>query len=375
MYSIWEKNSFIDFDCIIIGSGILGLSTAISIKEKSPDTDVLILERGTLPSGASTKNAGFACFGSLTEILSDIERVGEDETVSLVEKRWIGVNMLRQRLGDDRMGYLNYGGYELIRSDHIDSIGRISYVNDLLGNIFKADTFSEDKNKISEFGFNESIVKSLVFSPFESQIDTGVMMRSLITLAQSKGVMIINNFNAQIEEDFGEGVTVYSKNSDVRFKTQRLISCSNAFTTKLLPNIIIKPGRGQVIATKPIAGLPFRGVFHIDEGFYYFRNFGERVIFGGGRNLDFEGEQTGEFGTTENIISALTSILREVILPGKEFEVEMKWSGIMGFNDSKLPEIIKISDNITAGFCCNGMGVALASYVAESLSKSGISGS
>ncbi len=246
-------------------------------------------------------------------------------------------------------------------------------MNDLLRNIFKADTFLEDKNRISEFGFNEKIVDSLVFSPFESQIDTGMMMRSLITMAQSKGVMIINNFNAQIEEDFGEGVTVYSENSDVRFKAGRLISCSNAFTSMLLPDVIIKPGRGQVIATKPVAGLPFKGVFHIDEGFFYFRNFGERVIFGGGRNLDFEGEQTGEFGTTEKIIGALTNILREVILPGREFEVEMKWSGIMGFNDSKLPEITKISDNITAGFCCNGMGVALASYVAENLSESGIS--
>ena len=373
MYSIWEKKSFVDFDCIIIGSGILGLSTAISIKEKSPGTDILILERGTLPSGASTKNAGFACFGSLTEILSDIGRVGEDETVSLVEKRWNGINMLRQRLGDERMGFLNYGGYELIRSDHIDSIDRISNVNELLRNVFKSDTFREDKEKISEFGFNKSTVKSLVSSPFESQIDTGVMMRSLITMAQSKGVMIVNNFCAQIESDSGNEVILCSENSDVKFKAKKLISCSNAFTSKLLPSIVINPGRGQVICTKPIKGLSFKGVFHIDEGFYYFRNFGERVIFGGGRNLDFEGEQTGEFGITDNIIGTLTSILREVILPGKKFEVEMKWSGIMGFNESKLPEIREVSENITAGFCCNGMGVALAAYVADSLSEKGIS--
>lgn len=71
------------------------------------------------------------------------------------------------------------------------------------------------------------------------------------------------------------------------------------------------------------------------------------------------------------IIESLLTILREVILPGRKFEVEMTWSGIMGFNESKLPEIIQISDNITAGFCCNGMGVALASYVAEQLSESG----
>ena len=153
MYSIWEMNSFIHYDCIIIGSGILGLSTAISIKEKSPSTEILILERGTLPSGASTKNAGFACFGSLTEILSDIKRNGESETVSLVEKRWKGINMLRQRLGDEKMGLLNYGGSELLKENHIDALDELEHVNHLLRNIFDTDTFIADEKKIGESGY------------------------------------------------------------------------------------------------------------------------------------------------------------------------------------------------------------------------------
>ena len=371
MYSIWEKNSFTHYDCIIIGSGILGLSTAISIKERSPSTEILILERGTLPLGASTKNAGFACFGSLTEILSDIKRNGESETVSLVEKRWKGINMLRQRLGDEKMGLLNYGGSELLKENNITALDEIGHVNHLLRNIFDSDTFVADERKINEFGFNKDVVKSLVFSPFESQIDTGVMMRSLIAMAQSKGVMIINNYDAVIDDDSANTVKVSAKNSGVTFTSNKLISCSNAFTSSILPQIMIKPGRGQVIATKPVAGLQFKGVFHMDEGYYYFRNYGERIIFGGGRNLDFTGEETSEFGTTDMIIKSLINILGEVILPGREFEVEMTWSGIMGFNESKLPEIIQISDNFTAGFCCNGMGVALASYVAEQLSESG----
>jgi glycine/D-amino acid oxidase-like deaminating enzyme len=371
MYSIWEKNSFIHYDCIIVGSGILGLSTAISMKDKSPSTEVLILERGTLPSGASTKNAGFACFGSLTEILSDIKRIGENETLSLVEKRWKGINMLRQRLGDEKMGLLNYGGSELLKESHIFALDEIGHVNHLLKNVFDSDTFIADEKKIGEFGFDRDLVKSLVFSPFESQIDTGLLMRSLIAMAQSKGVMIINNFDAVIDDDSSSTVKVSAKNSGVTFTSNRLISCSNAFTSTMFPQIEIKPGRGQVIATKPLAGLQIKGVFHMDEGYYYFRNYGERIIFGGGRNLDFEGEETSEFGNTDMIIKSLMNILGEVILPGREFEVEMTWSGIMGFNESKLPEIIQVSDNITVGFCCNGMGVALASYVAEQLSESG----
>ena len=34
MLSFWEKQSFQNFDIIIVGAGVVGLSTAASIKEK-----------------------------------------------------------------------------------------------------------------------------------------------------------------------------------------------------------------------------------------------------------------------------------------------------------------------------------------------------
>jgi len=70
--SYWEeKYYFEDNDLVVVGAGIVGLSTAIAAKILQPNLKILVLERSTLPSGASTKNAGFACFGSVTELLSD----------------------------------------------------------------------------------------------------------------------------------------------------------------------------------------------------------------------------------------------------------------------------------------------------------------
>jgi glycine/D-amino acid oxidase-like deaminating enzyme len=137
----------------------------------------------------------------------------------------------------------------------------------------------------------------------------------------------------------------------------------------LLPELNIKPGRGQVIATKPIKGLKLKGIFHYDEGYYYFRNFGERIIFGGGRNLDFDTEATTEFELNQGIIDDLLAKLREMIIPDIDFEVEDKWTGIMGFTENKLPLIKKLSDNVTAAISCNGMGVALSSFIANELVK------
>ncbi len=373
MLSFWEKNSFLNYEYIIIGSGILGLSIACALKEKNPGTTILVLEKGIFPSGASTKNAGFACFGSLSEILSDFERTGIDETVSLVEKRWKGISMLRKRLGDDKTGLLNYGGYELIDQKRLDITEKINFVNEKLYGIFNADVFKIRNEMIAEFGFNNSAVKALVYSEFESQIDTGKMMSSMIDYAASLGIKIINGCNVKRISEKENYVRVIASDSfsdeEIFFSGKKVFACSNAFTKQLLPELNIKPGRGQVLVTKPVKDLKFKGVFHYDEGFYYFRNFGDRVIFGGGRNLDFEKEESSEFELNEKIQNKLKDLLDNLILYGQDYEVDFSWTGIMGFTENKLPLIENISDRISAIISCNGMGIALSSYIADEAVK------
>ena len=73
--SFWERKAFFDgIDFTIIGAGIVGFTTAIQLKDKYPNSRVLILEKGYLPSGASSKNTGFTCFGSPTEIFDDLQK-------------------------------------------------------------------------------------------------------------------------------------------------------------------------------------------------------------------------------------------------------------------------------------------------------------
>lgn len=73
--SYWEKEQYFrGNDLVVVGSGIVGLNAAIEYKLKYPRQKVLVLERGILPLGASTKNAGFACFGSVSELNDDLKK-------------------------------------------------------------------------------------------------------------------------------------------------------------------------------------------------------------------------------------------------------------------------------------------------------------
>lgn len=367
MLSFWEKQYLLQYDYIVAGSGIVGLSAAISLKERVPGARVLVLEKDVLPTGASTKNAGFACIGSLTEILADLKTMPADEVVALLQLRRKGLQLLRERIGDAHMDYQDQGSYELISEAEQPALERLEEINILLQPVLGGPAFTLVNEKISRFGFNAQYVKALLKNNYEGELNTGKMMRCLIDLAISKGVEIKTGCAIDHIEDTGAGVQVTVK--DITFQGRALAVCTNAFTPQLLPNVNLTPGRGQVLLTSVIPNLPFRGIFHMEEGYYYFRELQGRVLFGGGRNLDFATETSTAFELNQQIQQQLENRLHNIILPAQSFSITDRWTGIMAFGDTRRPMIQKYSPNIALGVRMGGMGVAIGSTVGEQLAN------
>ena len=120
-------------------------------------------------------------------------------------------------------------------------------------------------------------------------------------------------------------------------------------------------------SAKPIKDLHIKGTFHLDEGYYYFRNINNRILFGGGRNLDFKTEETARFGKTEIIQNKLEDLLKTTILPNTNFEIDHSWSGIMGVGQQKNPIVKQISNHVYCGVRLGGMGIAIGSLVGKEL--------
>jgi glycine/D-amino acid oxidase-like deaminating enzyme len=363
--SYWElKNWFTNVDFTIVGSGIVGLHCALALREKYPNSKILVLEKGILPQGASTKNAGFACFGSISEILDDLKNNSEEEVIQLIQKRWNGLQLLRKNLGDEAMDFKPFGGYELFLKDdestYNECLHRLSFINEILKPIFRNDVFTKE---IDRFDF-KNIQEYVIFNPFEAQIDTGKMMNALLQKAIANNILILNQVEVKAYSDNGNSVEVQV--NDFEFLTRKLLFATNGFAEKITNNQV-KPARAQVLITEPIPNLDIKGTFHLDKGYYYFRNIDDRILLGGGRNLDFYGETTTEFGQTELIQNHLEKLLKEVILPNTDFKIAHRWSGIMGMGSSKKPIVEPISDNVFCGVRLGGMGVAIGSLIGKEL--------
>lgn len=383
--SVWEKESFFaPADIVIAGSGLVGLWSAYYLKKHAPSLSITIVERGLIPTGASTRNAGFACFGSLSELVSDAHQMGIDQLLELVDMRYRGLKKIKKTFPAEDIGYENYGGYELIGNQPSDTPSdealapNLADLNQLRSSIDEFNrllkkitgqqkTFRLQNEKITQFGFS-SLVQYLVENRAEAQLHSGKLCQALLRLVQSMDVTVLNNTEITGFEKVNGHLLLHTQHPFPLIAQQLLVS-TNAFARQLLPQLDIIPARGQVLVTSPIDGLPFKGTFHFDKGFYYFRNLGDRVLLGGARNLAFEEETTTELDITDRIQHELERFLQETVLPGRFYTIEHRWSGIMGMGSEKMPIIRAVNDQVFCAVRMSGMGVALAPVMGEKIAE------
>jgi len=366
--SYWEREIFFkDIDLVVLGSGIVGLAAAIHAKNLDPGLRVVVLERGPLPIGASTRNAGFACFGSMTELLDDLSRMSEDAVLALVEKRWRGLQRLRALVGDENLDFQTLGGYEMFAEAEEDifrsCVERIPDFNEKIGAITgHPEVYKVVDERLPHFGFKG--VRHLLLNQPEGQVHTGKMMAALLRIAGDKGVQIYNGIGIKAIEDTSQGVELETE-FGWTLRAPRVLVAVNGFARRLFPGLEVNPARNQVLITQPIADLRVEGCFHYDRGYYYFRNIDGRLLLGGGRHLALEAENTDDFGANAQIRNALVQLLHRVICPGKQVAIDSWWTGILGLGPVKKPIIERVSPNVAVAVRLSGMGVAIGTLVGQ----------
>lgn len=353
--SYWEREEwFRPADLMIVGAGIVGASTALFYKEIYPDHDVVIVERGSSPMGASTRNAGFSCIGSISEHLADIELTGIDTVLKRIQRRWNGLSLLKNTLGEEAIGYEHTGGYEVFYEDQLFQKCR-SEIDSL--NMRMEEILGEEEV------YSETTYEGVpaILNRLDGSINSGKMMRSLHEKISKLGVRTLWNSEVLSVE---EG-SVLLKNGQ-ELKANKIALTVNGFISGL-SDVNVLPARGYVFVSQPIDGLKWKGTFNYNEGYVYFRNIDNRLLLGGGRNVAKEEETTSEFGVNPSIREYLISFANEKLQLPKGWEIDLEWSGIMGVTADKEPIIREVKPGVWAAAGLSGMGIAIGMQVAKDL--------
>jgi glycine/D-amino acid oxidase-like deaminating enzyme len=357
--SFWEKDSFLKpYDLLIIGAGIVGLSSALFYKKKKPSARVAVLERGFIPKGASTRNAGFACVGSIGEHLADMKKESEKNIKMRIKRRYEGLQLLKGTLGKDAIGYHDCGGFEFFKSQ--ESFAKVSDEIDRFNGWMQ-----ELVNETQVYSADRLQGYPVIRNRLEGALHPGMMMEALVQKVSRVGVDI--KWNSPVKSVAEDGRVEIENGLPLR--GEKVLFAANGFVRKLLPDVEVDPARGFVMVTNEQKSLPWKGIFHHDRGYIYFRNIGDRLLIGGARNLDKSEEQTDQFGANETIKSHLQGFVSDVLGFGNHWNIDHQWSGIMGFSSTKTPIVKQLDQKrfIAAGL--SGMGIAIGMEVGRKASK------
>jgi glycine/D-amino acid oxidase-like deaminating enzyme len=225
------------------------------------------------------------------------------------------------------------------------------------------DVYQEVEIPLGIRGFDKAI-----FNRLEGQLHPGYMIQYLKEKFISMGGEIYTGIHLGHLEEQDDRVALHSRLS-IPMEVKKVIVTTNAFARQLIPELEVNGARNHVLVTTPMPGLGWKGCFHFDKGFYYFRNIGDRILLGGARNRDLETENTNEFGYNPVIMEALERFLHHHLSSGDAYKIEFQWSGIIGIGSQKSPIIKQLSPRVFAGVRLSGMGIALASLIGEELAE------
>ena len=361
MLTYWEKESgLLECDFLVIGMGLVGMQLAIRLKESEPQARVVIVDKNAWGGGASLRNAGFACFANATEILHDLEYQSEEEVIETIKSRYQGLNLLRQRLTDERIGYRPSGSKEVFFEDQKDALSKALDQLQYLNGLCEAATGVE---RTFTYSFSPGTSNhGFIRNEEEGVLHTGKLYQSVWNMVRLAGVEILGGLEFKGYESENSVATYFD--GGISIKAGQLFICTNGFPIPSI-NEDVYPARGSVLVTEEIADLDMEEAFFNDGGYYYWRSINNRILLGGGRHLAVEEEKTTSTEINPIIESALREFLFERITR-KSVKIDHLWSGTMGMGmNSKKPIVKSLENNVHLAIRLGGMGVALSASVAQ----------
>ena len=338
-------------ETVVVGAGLIGAYLALRLRAD------LVLDARHVAGGASGRNGGLLLTGVAHSYKAACERYGKSTTRDL----WSLTIRNREAMIDwaTRLGTpVRRCGSAIVACSPAEAAELEESAALMNADGFTVAWHPDDP---LDRGFLGGIT-----NPGDGAIQPGLLTAALI---QASGASLREASEVYGLESTADGVLVRVRGGDVL--AQRVVLATNAWTPLLVPEFSdqIVPGRGQILATAPLA--PVLGpAAYCDYGFVYFQQTPEgRLVLGGYRNLAFEDERTYADQVTPPIQHALEAFLVRHFPEAGAVPIERRWSGTMAFTPDGLPLVgrLRRDERIAFAVGFNGHGLGLGVMAAEEL--------
>ena len=383
-FSYWEARTWLeDLDVLVVGAGIVGMSAALHARALHPGARIAVVDRSPFTDGGSTRNAGFACFGSPEELAQDREVLGDAAAADLVRTRLEGLGLLRNLLGDQHIGFDQTGSHALLRPGR--PVPDLASLNAWLAPVTGlGQTFVAPAHPPR--GIAPELTAHATFSPLEGLIDTGRMVARFRSLLAAADIPVLHGLAAT---DLGctpgpsprPRIVLHRSPPPPQPQPQprpqpdslplspaSVVLATNAFASQLIPGLDVAPAANRVLVTAPLPACPLRGTFHVDAGYLYFREVHGRVLIGGGRHFPEAADDAAGDAVRQRLIEELGMW----VPAARGATIEYDWTGLLGVGAARVP-IVRTAPEVAPGVIVavrmGGMGVAIGTAVGKAAAE------
>lgn len=328
--SLWRRTTalgVITCDTAVIGAGITGVSAALALQRRG--VDALIIERHTLGSGASTRNAGYLMRGAADNYAAAMRDWGRATAKRLWKLTEENITALRQEGVDRLPSYRAIPSCLLALSEEELTELRNAFA-ELSADGFEAAWLSN----ASDVAWSKGQAKGGLVNPHDAVINP-VELLTMLASRLTRPILDRQEVFEIVPSPTDD--RVHLRITDAEVQCKRVLVCTNAYTSALFPalNRLVVPNRGQMLALDARdARLDYS--YYANHGGEYFRQASPGVIaLGGWRKHFAAAERTTDDRTTDDVQRGLEAFAHALF--GKRYPVLARWAGTMAFTPDGLP--------------------------------------